>query len=183
MFLDSLARGVLHRAGFARLSYFVFRRGTQITAKAAHESAAGSFIVVEESTELTLPSRIESVAVAAEAAAAVARRCGMNEEAAFGLDMAVREAVTNAVLHGNAQDAAQPVEVIFSRADDSGALVVMVRDRGVGFNPEAVADPTAPSNLLKPSGRGLLFMRTFMDEVEWERHPEGGTVVRMTKRS
>ena len=182
MFLDSLARRVLHRAGFARLSYFVFRRGTLFTAKAAHESAAGSHTVVEETTELTLPSRVESIAVAAKAAAEVACRCGLNEEAAFGLDLAVREAVTNAVLHGNAQDTSQPVEVIFSGVG-GGLLVVTVRDRGTGFDPEAVPDPTAEPNLLKASGRGLLFIRTFMDEVEWERHPEGGTVVRMTKRS
>ena len=46
----------------------------------------------------------------------------------------------------------------------------------------SVFDPTDPQNLLKASGRGILFMRTFMDEVTWERHPAGGTVVRMTKK-
>ena len=57
-----------------------------------------------------------------------------------------------------------------------------MRDRGEGFDPERVADPTAEENILKSSGRGILFMRTFMDEVTWERPPGGGTLVRMTKK-
>jgi serine/threonine-protein kinase RsbW len=136
--------------------------------------------VTDETTELVLPSRVESVAEAAAAADDVARRVGLSEEAAYGLDMAVREAVTNAVLHGNKQDAGVPVEITF--IDSAAQLVVTVRDRGQGFNPAEVADPTDPRNLLKTSGRGILFMRSFMDEVEWGPHPEGGTVVRMTKR-
>jgi serine/threonine-protein kinase RsbW len=136
--------------------------------------------VTQETTELVLPSRIESIAEAATAADEVARRLGLSEEALFGLDLAVREAVTNAVLHGNKQNAALPVEITF--ADTGAQLVVTVRDRGTGFDPTGVADPTDPANLLKASGRGILFMRNFMDEVEWTRHPEGGTVVRMKKR-
>jgi serine/threonine-protein kinase RsbW len=136
--------------------------------------------VTEETTQLSLPSRVESIAEAAQAAAEVAKRAGLGEEGAFGLDMAVREAVTNAVLHGNRQDESKPVEINF--VERSGELVVTVRDYGEGFDPERVADPTAEENLLKTSGRGILFMRTFMDTVEWQRHPEGGTVVRMTKK-
>ena len=94
--------------------------------------------------------------------------------------MAVREAVTNAVLHGNQKDESKPVEVGVSA--QGSELSVTVRDRGEGFDPASVPDPTDPQNLLKASGRGILFMRTFMDEVTWERHPRGGTVVRMTKK-
>jgi serine/threonine-protein kinase RsbW len=136
--------------------------------------------VTEETTQLSLPSRVESIAEAAAAAAEVAKRAGLGEESAFGLDMAVREAVTNAVLHGNKQDESKQVEINF--AESNGELVVTVRDHGAGFDSERVADPTAEENLLKTSGRGILFMRTFMDTVEWQRHPEGGTVVRMTKK-
>ena len=135
--------------------------------------------MTEETTELTLPSRIESIEQAAAAAADVAQRYGFSEEALFGIDMAVREAVTNAVLHGNRRDETKTVEVGFTTS--GAALVITVRDRGAGFDPEAVPDPTAEPNLLKASGRGILFMRSFMNDVRWERHPEGGTVVRMTK--
>jgi serine/threonine-protein kinase RsbW len=136
--------------------------------------------VTEETTELELPSRIEAVAQAADAAAGVAGRLGLDDEAAFGVDMAVREAVTNAVLHGNHLDKAKTV--LITLKSSPAALVVTVRDRGEGFDPESVPDPTAAQNLLKANGRGILFMRSFMDAVEWTRHPEGGTVVRMTKK-
>ncbi len=136
--------------------------------------------MTEESTELSFPSRVESIADAAEAATDAARRAGFAEEALFGIDMAVREAVTNAVLHGNKQDETKTFEVGIGAQGPS--LVITVRDRGEGFDPASVPDPTDPQNLLKASGRGILFMRTFMDEVAWESHPEGGTVVRMTKK-
>lgn len=136
--------------------------------------------MTEETVELTLPSRVESVAEAAASVADAARRLGFTEDALFGIDMAVREAVTNAVLHGNGGDESKPVELGLSGTD--AGLVVTVRDRGEGFDPGQVADPTREENLLKASGRGILFMRTFMDEVDWRRHPQGGTVVRMTKK-
>ena len=127
-----------------------------------------------------MPSRIESIGEAAAEAATLARRFGFNEEAAFGIDIAVREAVTNAVLHGNREDASKMVEVLFRGSTEE--IEITVRDRGQGFDPKSVPDPTDPQNLLKASGRGILFMRSFMDEVEHTHHPEGGTLVRMTKR-
>jgi serine/threonine-protein kinase RsbW len=136
--------------------------------------------VTVETTELVLPSRIEAIAEAAAAAAQVVSRAGLGEDAAFGVDMAVREAVTNAVLHGNHQDETKKVEIRFESSPEG--LEITVRDRGMGFDPQSVPDPTAAQNLMKTSGRGILFMRNFMDEVEWSRHPEGGTVVRMTKK-
>ena len=136
--------------------------------------------MTEETVELKLPSRIESIGEAAGAATDAARRLGFAEDALFGVELAVREAVTNAVVHGNRQDESKPVEVGLSGTD--AELVITVRDRGEGFDPERVADPTAEENILKSSGRGILFMRTFMDEVTWERPPGGGTLVRMTKK-
>ena len=135
--------------------------------------------MTKEIIELTLPSRIASVAEAAAAAAKIVGRLGLGEDATFSVDMAVREAVTNAVVHGNRQDETKPVEITFTNFAKS--LVITVRDKGNGFDPASVPDPTLSENLLKPSGRGLLFMRTFMDDVELISHPEGGTVVRMTK--
>jgi serine/threonine-protein kinase RsbW len=136
--------------------------------------------LTEELTELVLPSRIEAIQDAASAAAEFVERLGLDDDAAFGIDMAVREAVTNAVLHGNRQDEAKPVEVSFKSSP--GMVEIVVRDRGKGFDRKSVPDPTVPENLMKTSGRGMLFIRTFMDEVEWSQHPDGGTVVRMTKK-
>lgn len=136
--------------------------------------------LTEERTELRLPSRIESISEAADAAAEFVKRLGLGEEAAYGVDMAVREAVTNAVLHGNRGDESKSVEVEF-RASQS-AVEISVRDQGEGFDPAGVPDPTDPQNVLKTSGRGILFMRTFMDEVQWSPAEGGGTLVRMTKK-
>ena len=133
-----------------------------------------------ETTELSLPSRIDTVATAAAAVAEFVGRSGMSEEAAFGIDMAVREAVTNAVLHGNRQDERKTVDITLKSSPD--AVEISVHDQGPGFNPEEVPDPTAQENILKTSGRGIFFMRTFMDEVDWLIRPDGGTTVRMVKR-
>jgi serine/threonine-protein kinase RsbW len=57
----------------------------------------------------------------------------------------------------------------------------LVIDQGNGFNPTQLPDPLDPSNLLNPNGRGIFYMRTFMDEVEYTSGNHGGTVVRMTK--
>jgi serine/threonine-protein kinase RsbW len=133
-----------------------------------------------ETTELSLPSRIETVAAAAAAVAEFVGRSGVSDDAAFGIDMAVREAVTNAVLHGNRQDENKTVELVLKSSPD--AVEISVHDQGPGFNPEDVPDPTATENILKTSGRGIFFMRTFMDEVDWLIRPEGGTTVRMLKR-
>jgi serine/threonine-protein kinase RsbW len=136
--------------------------------------------VTVETTELSLPSRIDTVATAAAAVAEFLNRLGVSEEAMFGIDMAVREAVTNAVIHGNRQDENKIVDVNVKSSPD--AVEISVHDQGPGFNPEEVPDPTAAENILKTSGRGIFLMRTFMDEVDWLIRPEGGTTVRMLKR-
>jgi serine/threonine-protein kinase RsbW len=136
--------------------------------------------VTAETTELSLPSRIDTVATAAAAVAEFLSRSGITEDAAFGIDMAVREAVTNAVLHGNHEDENKTVDVTLKSSPD--AVEISVHDQGPGFNPEDVPDPTADENILKASGRGIFFMRNFMDEVNWLIRPGGGTTVRMLKR-
>ena len=168
------APGVLHRQSSGSL----FESCISSRIRAALERLR--LILTEELTELVLPSRIEAIQRAASAAAEFVMRSGLNEDEAYAVDMAVREAVTNAVLHGNRQDEAKKVEVSFKTLPD--AIEITVRDEGAGFNQENVPDPTDPQNLLKTNGRGILFMRNFMDEVEWSRHPEGGTVVRMKKK-
>lgn len=131
-------------------------------------------------TELTFPSRIEAVGAAADAVGEFVSRSGLGEEASYGIDMAVREAITNAVVHGNQRDETKAVEVTLKSSPE--AVEISVHDQGQGFNPKEVPDPTEEGNILKSSGRGIFFMRTFMDEVEWMIRPQGGTTVRMIKR-
>jgi len=96
------------------------------------------------------------------------------------LDMAVREAVTNAVLHGNKLDEAKVVDLKLSNSPE--AFEIIVHDQGRGFDPREIPDPTKEENLLKTSGRGIFFMRNFMDTVDWSADPKGGTTVRMMKK-
>lgn len=136
--------------------------------------------VILETSDLKFPSRIEAVAEAAAAVSDFMNHLGISEEVAFGVDMAVREAITNAVVHGNKLDAAKVVELRLRNTPE--AFEITVHDQGTGFNPNDVPDPTKEENILKASGRGIFFMRNFMDEVDWSIGPNGGTNVRMVKR-
>ncbi|MBA3357625.1 MAG: ATP-binding protein [Pyrinomonadaceae bacterium] len=133
-----------------------------------------------ETTELALPSRVEAIDEAATAVAGLVTRAGIGEEDAFGIDMAVREAMANAVIHGNKLDETKLVEINVKCSLDS--LEISVHDQGPGFNPDTISDPTKEENILKSSGRGIFFMRNFFDEVDWSSSPDGGTTVRMIKR-
>lgn len=130
--------------------------------------------------ELTLPSRIESVDEAAIKADEFAKEVGLGDDFISAIDLAVRESVANAVKHGNKFDESKPVEIRLTR--DVRGFEITVRDFGPGFDLNDIPDPTNPENLLKASGRGLLFMRSFMDEVEWFNHEGGGLVVKMLKK-
>jgi serine/threonine-protein kinase RsbW len=109
---------------------------------------------------------------------------GLDEDAVHWVGVAVRESVINAMKHGNRLDEAKSVtiEFAFVPAATPTELVVRVIDEGEGFEAELVADPLAPENLLKSSGRGIFFMRSFMDDVSLHKIPEGGMEVRMTKK-
>ena len=114
----------------------------------------------------------------------VSRVGGLDEDATHWVGVAVRESVINAVKHGKAEDRTKRVTVeirLEPRAEPS-RLVVRVADQGPGFDPDAVGDPLAPENLLRSSGRGIFFMRSFMDDITLQRVPEGGMEVRMIKK-
>ena len=108
----------------------------------------------------------------------------LNEDAGHWVGVSVRESVVNAIKHGNKFDAGKFVHVDFAFVPLGAPefLEITVVDQGEGFEPEEVADPLAPENLLKSSGRGIFFMRSFMDDVQLRRRPEGGMEVCMRKR-
>jgi serine/threonine-protein kinase RsbW len=136
---------------------------------------------VAQTEELTLPSRIESVDEAAIIAERFARENGHGDDVVSSIDLAVRESVANAVKHGNKFDEAKSVELELESTETG--LRIAVRDFGTGFDLEDIPDPTDPENLLKANGRGILFMRSFMDEVDWEQAEGGGIRVIMMKRT
>jgi serine/threonine-protein kinase RsbW len=114
----------------------------------------------------------------------VSRGVGLDEDSAHWVSVAIRESVINAIKHGNQNDATKRVFVEFESAKpaDLAELTIRVRDQGAGFDPDVLADPLAPENLLKSSGRGIFLIRNFMDDVQLQRAPEGGMEIRMVKR-
>ena len=108
---------------------------------------------------------------------------GLDEDATHWVGVSVRESVINAIKHGNRNDSSKRVFVDFEAAPEAvPELTIRVRDQGAGFDPGELADPLAPENLLKASGRGIFLIRNFMDQVELRRVPEGGMEIQMTKR-
>ena len=115
----------------------------------------------------------------------LARGVGLDDDALHWVSVAIRESVINAIKHGNRNDAAKHVFVEFEAAIRAHVpeLAIRVRDEGAGFDPETVANPLDPENLLKSSGRGIFLIRSFMDDVRLQRAPEGGMEIRMVKRA
>jgi serine/threonine-protein kinase RsbW len=95
------------------------------------------------------------------------------------IEMALHEALANAVVHGNGENSCKHVYVT-CRCYMDGEVVITVRDEGRGFDNSAVPDPTFRENLLFTHGRGIYLMKTLMDDVLFE---EGGAVVTMRKKS
>jgi serine/threonine-protein kinase RsbW len=115
----------------------------------------------------------------------IGRKAGLDEEALHWVNVAVRESVINAIKHGNCSDVRKRVHVEFTTLQGQGVpgIAIRVRDEGCGFDPSTLADPRTPENLLKSTGRGILLMRSFMDEMTFQRAAEGGMEVRMVKRA
>ena len=97
----------------------------------------------------------------------------------FEIELALREALVNAIVHGNQNDPRKRVYVN-CRCTTDGQVSITVVDEGKGFGHDAVQDPTSPSNRQKTHGRGIYLIRTLMDEVDFE---QGGSVVHMRKRA
>jgi len=99
-------------------------------------------------------------------------------EKEFEVEMALREALANAVLHGCKSDPAKRVECTVACEENDGILII-VRDPGVGFDPLNVKSPIVAENILSDHGRGIFLMNMLMDEVRWER---GGTEIHLRKK-
>jgi serine/threonine-protein kinase RsbW len=114
----------------------------------------------------------------------IGQTAGLDEESLHWVGVALRESVINAIKHGNCSDVRKRVHVEFTvlQGDEVPGLAIRVRDEGCGFDPSTLADPRAQENLLKSTGRGILLMRSFMDEMTFQRAAEGGMEVRMVKR-
>lgn len=129
---------------------------------------------------LVVSSRFENIEIVQVVLNDSLERIGLTDDDRHWIDLAVREAVANAIKHGSQGSADKRVEVELYW--DDGVVKVRIEDEGPGFDPRLVDDPRSPENLLRPNGRGIFYIESFMDQVDWETSPSGGTVVTLTKR-
>jgi serine/threonine-protein kinase RsbW len=132
-----------------------------------------------EAVERLLDSTLSSVDHAEELASGMAQIIGFDEDDLMKIGIAVREAVVNAIVHGNRYN--EKKKVRFSVLKNMERLTVRVADEGEGFDFEHLPDPLAPENLMRASGRGIFLIRSFMDELEIRRLDFGGTELVLTK--
>ncbi len=134
----------------------------------------------EPQVRIAIGSRFEHIDLIQVVVDDALERLGLDDDARHWVGIAIREAVANAIKHGNQQDPEKEVEVELAIVGDEA--IIRVVDQGEGFDLQEVEDPLAPENLLKPNGRGIFYMNNFMDEIEYGTRPEGGTVVTLRKQ-
>ncbi len=129
---------------------------------------------------MTLPSTLASVSVVEETALKFALNIGFDPDTASNLAMVAREAVVNAVVHGNRYHPDKHVVASFEFSTD--AMTIKVSDEGEGMDESLLPDPLAPENLLRSSGRGIFLIRAFMDEVHFRKLGPGTEITLVKHR-
>lgn len=129
-------------------------------------------------TSLTLDSVLASVEIVEKTAERFALSAGFDEDFSSQIAMISREAAVNAIVHGNKYDPAKRVTASFEITDK--ALTIQISDEGPGLDTDAIPNPLAQENILRPSGRGIFLMRAIADEVHFRMlHP--GTEIKLVK--
>ena len=130
--------------------------------------------------EITVPSRLEEMEAVHALVDKAIREYRLNGDIAHWIELTISESMINAIRHGNNADPKKNATLRISSNGD--AIEIIVEDEGKGFTLDRVADPTDAANLLKPSGRGILIIRSFMDEVDCLPREGGGCRLRMVKK-
>ena len=133
----------------------------------------------EPRVHVEVESRLENVELVQIAVESSLAQLDLSDDDAHQIGISIREAVANAIKHGNQGDVSKLVKV--EMGIDDGDLLIRVHDQGVGFDVNGVPNPLEPENLLRRNGRGILLMNQFMDQIEYTFQPESGTVVEMRK--
>lgn len=128
------------------------------------------------SAEVVIPSDLAEARRVQDDIEDALTAAGYGDRDLFAVKLALEEAFVNAIKHGNQMDPAKRVHIAYTVTPEQFAI--HVRDEGPGFDPADVPDPTAPENLERPCGRGLLLIRRFMTDVTYHG---AGNVVTMTK--
>ncbi|HOI55171.1 MAG TPA: ATP-binding protein [Phycisphaerae bacterium] len=128
-------------------------------------------------TTLKIPSEVDDIRIVQDTIMERMHDAGFNGDSCFAVKLALEESLVNAVKHGNHFDPKRSVTIQYAITPD--CVRISVKDEGAGFDPQKVPDPTAVENLTKPSGRGIMLMRAYMDEVTYG---DGGRSVTLVKK-
>jgi serine/threonine-protein kinase RsbW len=126
--------------------------------------------------ERSLPSEVAAISPFVDKLMLLIRRCGCVPEGDSDVEIALREALANAIIHGNHENPRKHVYVRFRCKPDE--VSIAVKDEGRGFDIKQVGDPTVSESIGSVHGRGIYLMKALMDEVRFE---EGGAIVHMRK--
>jgi len=129
--------------------------------------------------ELALPSEVAAISPSVDKLMLWIKKCRCAPGNETDIEIALHEALENAVIHGNHEDPRKHVYVS-CRCETEEEVSITVRDEGQGFDSNAIPDPTAPGAIESSHGRGIYLMKALMDEVHFE---DGGAVVHMRKKS
>src|SRR6266581_6487391 len=132
------------------------------------------------SFEIAVPSRLEEMQAVHALVDKAIKEYKLSDELAHWIELTISESMINAIQHGNKADPSKKATLKISSTGDS--IEIIVEDQGCGFTLDKIADPTENANLLKPSGRGILIIRSFMDEVDLSQLEGGGCRLRMVKK-
>ena len=127
---------------------------------------------------MTVPADPREIPKLTDGVTQVLQEKGWPEADVMAVELALQEAVANAIRHGCGGDASKVLQCAVT-CDDAGEIMITVRDPGTGFDPAKVANPLDPVNLLKSSGRGIFLINGLMDEVQFA---DGGRELQMRKR-
>jgi len=136
-------------------------------------------VVVKLTETLVIKSNVNELARVATITEEICERCGLIEDEIDDISIAVTEAVNNAIKHGNKGDSTKSIEIVFQIETEK--IKIRIKDEGKGFQLEEVRDPRKNENLLKDNGRGILIMKTLMDEVKLLAGTEGN-VLQLVKK-
>jgi anti-sigma regulatory factor (Ser/Thr protein kinase) len=126
---------------------------------------------------MVMPADPAAISGVTDGVTQLLRRKGWPDDKAIEVELALQEALANAVRHGCGGDPTKRVQCYVTH-DASGEVVIVIRDPGTGFDTAAVPDPLAGENVFKPSGRGIYLINRLMDEV---RFADEGREIRMRK--
>ena len=132
---------------------------------------------VAQVIRLNVPSSLRWVHTLHAVITEILSQISLDEESSDLINLAVVEAGTNAIKHGNQEDPEK--RAYFEFIIQSDQITVVIQDEGQGFDREQVPDPMQPENLFKSSGRGIFLIESCMDDVTYEK---SGTLIKMVKK-